>query len=387
MTPAFSRRLATAIVFTALVTPGARASDSAGLRAIVDKAIRPVMAKYDVPGMAVGVTINGRAYFFNYGVASKKDPIAVSETTLFELGSLSKTFTATLASYAQAQGKLSFDDHPGKYMPALEGSPIDKARLVNLGTYTAGGLPLQFPDKISDATMPDFFRRWKPAAAPDTQRLYSNPSIGLLGYITALALHSDFADAVETDIFPSLGLKNTYIRVPAKAMGRYAWGYDKANKAIRVNPGVFDQEAYGVKSTSADMIRFLQANIDPAGLDKPMQRAIEGTHRGYFKAGDMVQGLGWEQYAYPVTAQVLLAGNAETMMFEPNAVRAVSTPQAFSGPVLFNKTGSTNGFGAYAVFVPAKKIGIVILANKSYPVPARVTAAYAILENIASPAP
>jgi beta-lactamase class C len=304
---------------------------------------------------------------------------------VFELGSLSKTFTATLASYAQVQGKLLFDDHPGKYMPELVGSAIDKARLVNLGTYTAGGLPLQFPDEISDAKMPAYFRLWKPTAAPDTLRLYSNPSIGLLGHITALALHSDFSDAVEKDIFPPLGLKNTYIRVPAKAMNNYAWGYDKANKAIRVNPGVFASEAYGVKSTSTDMIRFLQINIDPVGLDKPMLRAIEGTHRGYFQVGDMVQGLGWEQYAYPLTAQTLLAGNSEKIIFEPNAARAIATPQAFSGAILFNKTGSTNGFGAYAAFVPAKKIGIVILANKNYPIPARVAAAYAILEQLAPP--
>ncbi|MDB5908860.1 MAG: ampC, partial [Massilia sp.] len=75
------------------------------------------MAEHDVPGMAVAVTVNGQSYFFNSGVASREKNTAVSENTVFELGSVSKTFAATLATYAQGQGILSLDDHPGKYLP------------------------------------------------------------------------------------------------------------------------------------------------------------------------------------------------------------------------------------------------------------------------------
>lgn len=358
--------------------------DAATLRTTVDTAMRAVMAEHDVPGMAVAVTVNGQAYFFSYGVASREHNVAVSENTVFELGSVSKTFAATLATYAQEQGILSLDDHAGKYLPQLRGSAIGKASLLNLGTYTAGGLPLQVPDGISNMPqMMAYFEHWKPDAAPGAVRRYSNPSIGLFGHITGIAMKSDFAAASESALFPQLGLRHTYVHVPASAQADYAWGYNKANEAVRVNPDVFDAEAYGVKSSAADMIHFVQENIAPGQLAAPMRRAVEATHVGYFEVGAMVQGLGWEQYPYPVTHERLLDGNSQSMLMEANPARRLSAPRIPAGPTLFNKTGSTGGFGSYVLFVPEKKIGIVMLANRNYPIPARIKAAYAILEQLA----
>lgn len=374
------------IVSFALVYGAAVGGDSRrNVAAAVDGAFRPLLKKYDVPGMAVSVTAGGDQYFFNYGVASKDTNTPVTRDTIFEIGSVSKTFTATLTAYARTLGKISLDDHPGKYMPAVRGSAVDAATLRHLGTYTAGGLPLQFPDAVeNDAEMTTYFREWTPSARPGDERRYSNPSIGLLGYVTSLAMGGDFASLVETRLFVSLGLSHSYIRVPAAQMDRYAWGYDSRNKPIRVNPGVFDAEAYGVKSTSADMIRFVEANIRPAKLETPMRQAIEGTHIGYFAVGGMVQGLGWEQYPYPIALDRLLAGNSAAMSMEANPAEAVERPDVAPAATLFNKTGSTNGFGAYVAFVPADQIGIVMLANKNFPNAARVTAAHAVLEALSS---
>ena len=358
--------------------------DIAKMREVIDAAIRPVMAEHKVPGLAVAVTVDGQAFFFNYGVASRETNQPVSEATIFELGSVSKTFTATLALYAQALGKLSLDDHPSRYLPQLKGKPIDEVTLLNLGTYTAGGLPLQFPDKVSDqGQMLRYFRDWNPDAKPGTQRQYSNPSIGLLGHVTGLALKREFADAVETDLLPKLGLKHTYIRVPPSAMADYAWGYDRLNRPVRVNPGVFDAEAYGVKSTSGDMIRFVHLNMDAGGVVESVRRAVDATHSGYFEVAGMVQGLGWEQYPYPIPLGSLLMGNSDTILFDAHAAKRVAGPPV--GPRLFNKTGSTGGFAAYVAFVPQQRVGIVMLANRSYPIADRVRAAFAILSWLATP--
>lgn len=361
---------------------GWAADDSAAIRAIVDAAVRPIMAEHALPGMAVAVTVDGKAYTFNYGLASREENIPVGDATMFELGSVSKPFAATLVTYAQALGKLSLDDHPSKFMPELKGSAVDKATLLHLGTYTAGGFPLQFPDEVSARAMSSYFKNWKPDAAPGTQRRYSNPSLGLFGHLAALALQSDFADAMEKQLFPQLGLKHSYIRVPRAAMGDYAWGYSEANKPARVQPDVLSAPNYGIVSTATDVMRLVQANMQPGRLQGPLRRAVEGTQVGYFAVGPMVQGLGWEQYPYPVALPQLVAGNSSEMSQKPNPAKAITAlPSAQA--ILFNKTGSTRGFSNYVAFVPAKKIGVVMLANKSFPAAPRVAAVHAILEKLA----
>ena len=92
------------------------------LDAAVAAAIRPTMAQYRIPGMAVAIHAHGQRYYFNYGVASKADNQPVTAETLFEIGSVSKLYGATLAGYAIASGKLSLDTPVSRNIPALAGS-------------------------------------------------------------------------------------------------------------------------------------------------------------------------------------------------------------------------------------------------------------------------
>lgn len=347
---------------------------------IVDKAVRPVIKEHNLPGLAVGLTVKGNRHFFNYGIASKESRQKVSEDTIFEIGSISKTFTATLAAYAEAKGALSLADMASKYLPALAGTVFDRISLLDLATYTAGGLPLQFPDDVTDQEqMIAYYRNWRPDYPAGAYRRYSNPSIGLFGHLAARSLNAPFAEVMQGTIFPAFGLTRSYIKVPKEQIGDYAYGYSKSDKPLRVGPGVFDSEAYGVKTTASDMLSFLEANIDSAKLDDILRRAIAATHVGYYRIGPMTQGLGWESYPYPVSLEQLLAGNSTDMARKPNKAEKIDPPAEARADAFLNKTGSTNGFGAYAAFVPARRIGIVLLANKAYPNPARVSAAHGIL--------
>jgi beta-lactamase class C len=356
------------------------AAQPASTQHAVDAAIRPMMAKNHIPGVAVGVIVDGKAHVYNYGVTSLETRERVSDSTLFELGSCSKTFTATLTSWAQVNHQLSLSDDVDKYLPELRGSAFGKLSLLTLGTHTPGVLPLQVPDEIgNDAQLMSWFKAWRATYKPGTRRTYTNPGIGTLGLITAKAMNGDFTSLIEGRLFPALGLKNSFIDVPASRKADYAQGYTKDGKPIRMKGGELAPEAYGVKSTASDMLRFLAANMDLLELDASLQRAITDTHTGYFQAGPMTQDLIWEQYPYPVTLKSLLDGNSTAMALDATPVTPIDPPLSPKQDAWLNKTGSTNGFGAYLGFVPEKRTGIVILGNRNFPIADRVTAAHEIL--------
>ncbi|EHU1357255.1 extended-spectrum class C beta-lactamase ADC-167 [Acinetobacter baumannii] len=350
------------------------------IKKLVDQNFKPLLEKYDVPGMAVGVIQNNKKYEMYYGLQSVQDKKAVNSSTIFELGSVSKLFTATAGGYAKNKGKISFDDTPGKYWKELKNTPIDQVNLLQLATYTSGNLALQFPDEVkTDQQVLTFFKDWKPKNSIGEYRQYSNPSIGLFGKVVALSMNKPFDQVLERTIFPELGLKYSYVNVPKTQIQNYAFGYNQENQPIRVNPGPLDAPAYGVKSTLPDMLKFINANLNPQKYPADIQRAINETHQGFYQVNTMYQALGWEEFSYPATLQTLLDSNSEQIVMKPNKVTAISKEPSVK---MYHKTGSTNGFGTYVVFIPKENIGLVMLTNKRIPNEERIKAAYAVLNAI-----
>lgn len=376
----FNRRhIALATLLSTGLFTQALAADDAKLKAITDAAIKPVMEKNGIPGLAVGISVDGESHIFTYGVMSKSSGQPVTAQTLFELGSISKTFTVTLSTYAEMNGQLSLSGKVEDYLPSMKGKPFGDVTLMQLGTHTAGGFPLQVPDNVkTEQQLMAYLKAWKPSYKPGTHRTYANPSIGMLGYITAKAMGQSFDDAMKDTLFPALGLKNTFTVVPEAKMADYAQGYKRTGEPARVTPAVLSSEAYGVRSTAEDMIRFVNANMGLEKLDGKIQQALTNTHTGYFGVGAMTQDMVWEQYAHPAQLKTLRELNSGALL-KTVPVSEISPPMKPRQDVFINKTGSTNGFGAYVAFIPKQKLGIVILANKNYPNEERVSAAYEIL--------
>ena len=122
---------------------------------------------------------------------------------------------------------------------------------------------------------------------------------------------------------------------------------------------------------------------DPDEILDTVRQAVEVTQGGYFRAGPVEQGLGWERYPQAVSREWLLGGNAREMAFEPQPAYRLDK-QGEDGRYFFNKTGSTGGFGAYVAFVPAEKFGVVLLANRGFPNADRIEAVWMIREQLVS---
>ena len=345
----------------------------------VDGAILRFMATHAVPGAAVGIVTPEGCRVFNYGYANPATKTPVTDATLFEIGSVSKTFAATLASYAAVTGRLSLDEPVAGRIPSLAGSPFGRVTLLELGTHTSG-LGLMPPQGVeTEAQLEARLAQWKLPYRPGTKRTYSNVGIGLLGSVAAKSLGSGYPAAVTGTILAPLGMKHTFYDVPASESADYALGTDKAGNPIRLTRGVLWAEAYGVKSTASDMLIFLKANLAQAGAGD-LAKAVRATHTGYFRTGDFTQCLIWDELPYPADDRAIAAAYASTNAIATLSVQRLDPPLPPESGVLYGKTGMMKGFSSYAAFVPGEGVGIVMLFNRPTPGDERVRLAIKILQ-------
>ncbi|EOG8104318.1 ACT family cephalosporin-hydrolyzing class C beta-lactamase [Enterobacter ludwigii] len=350
------------------------------LAKVVERTVTPLMKAQSIPGMAVAGIYQGQPHYFTFGKADVAANTPVTAQTLFELGSISKTFTGVLGGDAIARGEISLGDPVTKYWPELTGKQWQGVRMLDLATYTAGGLPLQVPDEVTDnASLLRFYQSWQPQWAPGTTRLYANASIGLFGALAVKPSGMRFEQAMTERVLKPLNLNHTWINVPKSEEQHYAWGY-RDGKAVHVSPGMLDAEAYGVKTNVKDMASWVVANMAPDGVqDTSLKQGMVLAQSRYWRTGSMYQGLGWEMLNWPVEAKTVVEGSDNKVALAPLPVAEVNPPAPPVKASWVHKTGSTGGFGSYVAFIPEKELGIVMLANKSYPNPARVEAAYRIL--------
>lgn len=294
---------------------------------VVERNVTPLMKAQGIPGMAVAVIYQGQPHYFTFGKADIAANKPVTPQTLFELGSISKTFTGVLGGDAIARGEISLGDPVTKYWPDLTGKQWQGIRMLDLATYTAGGLPLQVPDEVTDnASLLRFYQNWQPQWKPGTTRLYANSSIGLFGALAVKPSGMSYEQAMTTRVFKPLKLDHTWINVPKAEETHYAWGY-RDGKAVHVSPGMLDAEAYGVKTNVQDMASWVMANMAPDALqDTSLKQGITLAQSRYWRVGAMYQGLGWEMLNWPVDAKTVVGGSDNKVALAPLPAREVSPP-------------------------------------------------------------
>jgi CubicO group peptidase (beta-lactamase class C family) len=271
--------------------------------------------------------------------------VGVDSTSVFEIGSITKIFTASVLADMVDRGEVRLDDPVAKYLPPTVRVPSRNGRqitLLDLATQVSG-----LPRMPANLTPHDSMN---PYADYSVQQLYaflsgyelprdvgaayeySNLGVGLLGHALALKAGMRYEELVRRRILAPLGMRETAITLTPAMRAHLAPGHDDEGHVVPNWDLPTLAGAGALRSTTADMLVYLMANLDSTA--KPLGRVLQQTHGGR-QATDNPNvriGLAWHILSRPV-------GN------------------------LVWHNGGTGGYRTFTGFDPVRRIGVVVLSN------------------------
>ena len=298
-------------------------------------------------GLAVAWVDADGSMFFQSGQFDREDPRPITPDTQFEIGSITKVFTALLLAESERVGKVSRNDPAAKYLlppddPAQPG--LARITLLSLTTHTSGlpRLPANIgphPDANPDpyaaydrAALVAGLRMHGPGAVVGGAVSYSNFGVSVLGEALAAAWGTSYADALREHVLVPLGMKVTTVGLagtppPADLAPAHAGEKRGPNWSWQACA-----PCGGLRSSARDMAKFLAACL--GGRAAPLRAAFDATMQPQHAAPDFGGqiGLGW-----------LIKGDQDK-------------------PVYWH-SGATAGNHAFVAFSPKTGAGIALLAN------------------------
>lgn len=321
---------------------------AADLQSVLDRDLAEALKSGELaPGTGAGLSIavveHGVRRVFSYGTA-KPDSI-------FEIGSITKTFTGLVLSQMVEQDKVKFDEPVRELLPpGTVAKPAGtEITLLDLATQHSG-LP-RMPDnfKPADPNNPyadygasnlyAFVAQHGVAKPADAGFLYSNLGFGLLGQALAVRSGLPYPVLLKEEIIEPLGLKDTTISLSPAQQIRFITGHDRYHHPVHA----WDLDAFAgagaIRSTAADMLTYLEANLYPEKL-KP----VVGSSTGATLSAALVQSHQLRADAMP-GMRIALA-----WLFVDK-----------TGDYWHN--GATGGYSSYAFFNPKADYAAVVLFN------------------------
>ncbi|MEA1928937.1 MAG: serine hydrolase domain-containing protein, partial [Candidatus Auribacterota bacterium] len=225
------------LVFALVFPPGLMGGES--IENQLDLLAKPLLEMGYATGIVVGVIEGDKDTIFNFGTVSRDSQKAPDGKTVFEIGSVSKTFTALLLAVLVVEGRVNLDDPVRKFLPDSVPVPRKGKREITLSDLAThiSGLP-RMPDNVepedplnpyADYTaekMYTFLSTYQLPRGPGEIYEYSNLGSGLLGHVLACREKKDFEVLVREKICRPLGLKNTGITLSPDQRSRFAKGHD-----------------------------------------------------------------------------------------------------------------------------------------------------------------
>ncbi|HLL75252.1 MAG TPA: serine hydrolase [Pyrinomonadaceae bacterium] len=253
--------------------PQTRAGRAAALRpafALIDQFVTRHMAETGAPGLTLSLAdAAGLLRASAYGFADLKTRARVTPDTLFEIGSISKSFVAVALLQLRDEGKLDFHRPVTDYVPWLRiDTKFEPVTVHHLVTHTAGlpGAPL-----LLDALLAPLWTAWKPGS----RFLYSNTGYNILGFVIEAADGRPFADAMRARVLAPLGMTASSPTITNETRARMAVGYEPvpddrpwpARGPLGEAQWIeVDIAAGSVASTPADMASYMSALINRGQL-------------------------------------------------------------------------------------------------------------------------
>lgn len=334
------RHSVSAALLALLLPLAARAQ--APIPADVERSIRDHVDQGITVGIVLAIVDTAGARFFSYG-RTAHDGAPVDEHTVFEIGSITKVFTALALADMAVTGRVGIDDPVARYLPAGSRVPSRNGLDITLRLLSAhrSGLP-RMPGNFRSAdienpyasyssdSMLAFVGRYELRRNPGEDYEYSNLGFGLLGYALARREGRTYEDLITRRVLRPLGMRETMITLTREARRRLAVGHAGG----RPTPGwdfAAIEGAGALRSTAADLARLLAAAM---GLSRtPLDSALALTLAVQGAESPMMDvGLGWH-------------------------IRTVSATR------IVWHNGGTGGYRAWAGFDPVRRVGAVLLTN------------------------
>lgn len=277
------------------------------LKNAVDKHASKALNNDLINALSIGVYVNGTPYSFHYGELTKNKGDKPTDKTIYEIASVTKTFTGTLAAKAVLEGRLNLEDDVREYLPApyanleYEGEPI---KIKHLLTHT-GGLPgglLGFTETRSELneiefsheflgfennqTKEQFFKelgKLRITSRPGSEFIYSNPSSNLMGFILERVYACSFQELILKEVVAKANMEDTHFQTPESKKDRLANGYllDSIAPATNLATRLWGAEG-ALKSTMSDLLRYIRYQIENNAIVNESHRKLYEIDKEYW---------------------------------------------------------------------------------------------------------